>query len=266
MLRIIVAVIVAFLFASFIFFSELCQERCKRFVQVILVLIVVILSFFVLVFVVHVFVFTKIIYNGSDCAILRCVIVSDFAKSEVTPYGLLEAFKNHPSIKPLLVGSECKEYAAHLIPEGGFKAIPQLYGDGWVVVGDAGQFVNAVHREGSNLAMTTGRVAAETVIALTRKREEMTAANLADYAKRLEQTFVMKDMRKYRGIPALLHGNKANFFGTYPKLISEALQTWFRVDGIDKRAKEVAIFRSFRTSRTLWGMAGDAFKLARAWR
>ena len=193
-------------------------------------------------------------------------IVSDFAKAEITPYALLEAFKNHPSIKPLLVGSECKEYAAHLIPEGGFKAIPQLYGDGWVVVGDAGQFVNAVHREGSNLAMTTGRVAAETVIALTRKREEMSAANLADYAKRLEQTFVMKDMRKYRGIPALLHGNKANFFGTYPKLISDALQTWFRVDGIDKRAKEVAIFRSFRTSRTLWGMAGDAFKLARAWR
>ena len=193
-------------------------------------------------------------------------IVSDFAKAEITPYALLEAFKNHPSVKPLLVGSECKEYAAHLIPEGGFKAIPQLYGDGWLVVGDAGQFVNAVHREGSNLAMTTGRVAAETVIALTRKREEMTAANLADYAKRLEQTFVMKDMRKYRGIPALLHGNKANFFGTYPKLISEALQTWFRVDGIDKRAKEVAIFRSFRTSRTLWGLAGDAFKLARAWR
>ena len=193
-------------------------------------------------------------------------IVSDFAKAEITPYALLEAFKNHPSVKPLLVGSECKEYAAHLIPEGGFKAIPQLYGDGWLVVGDAGQFVNAVHREGSNLAMTTGRVAAETVIALTRKREEMSAANLADYAKRLEQTFVMKDMRKYRGIPALLHGNKANFFGTYPKLISEALQTWFRVDGIDKRAKEVAIFRSFRSSRTLWGMAGDAFKLARAWR
>jgi len=50
------------------------------------------------------------------------------------------------SIKPLLVSSECKEYAAHLIPEGGFKAIPQLVGDGWIVVGDAGQFVNAVHR------------------------------------------------------------------------------------------------------------------------
>ncbi|MCB2076928.1 MAG: FAD-dependent oxidoreductase [Novosphingobium sp.] len=193
-------------------------------------------------------------------------IVSDFADSEVTPYALLEAFKSHPSIKPLLADSECKEYAAHLIPEGGYKAIPQLYGNGWIVVGDAGQFVNAVHREGSNLAMTTGRVAAETVIALTRKREEMSAANLADYARRLEQTFVMKDLKKYKGIPALLHGNKRNFFGTYPQLVSQAMQTWFRVDGVDKKSKEKAIFRNFRETRTIFGMLGDAFKLVRAWR
>lgn len=193
-------------------------------------------------------------------------IVSDFAESEVTPYELLEAFKNHPSIRPLLADSECKEYAAHLIPEGGYNAIPQLYGDGWVIVGDAGQFVNAVHREGSNLAMTTGRIAAETVIALTRKREEMSAANLSDYLRRLEATFVMKDLKKYRGIPALLDGNKGNFFGTYPKLLSKAMQTWFRVDGIDKKSKEKAIFRSFRETRTFRGMIGDAFKVVRAWR
>ena len=61
-------------------------------------------------------------------------------------------------MKPLLAGSEVKEYAAHMIPEGGYKAIPQLFGNGWMIVGDAGQFVNAVHREGSNLAMTTGRM------------------------------------------------------------------------------------------------------------
>ena len=193
-------------------------------------------------------------------------IVSDFAESDVTPYGLLEAFKNHPSIKPLLADSEVKEYAAHLIPEGGYKAIPQLYGNGWIVVGDAGQFVNAVHREGSNLAMTTGRIAAETVISLTRKREEMSAANLVEYTRRLEETFVLKDLRKYKGIPALLHGNKGNFFGTYPKLISQAMQTWFRVDGIDKKSKEKAIFRSFREARSFWGMLGDAFKLVKAWR
>lgn len=193
-------------------------------------------------------------------------IVSDFAEQDITPYALLEAFKSHPSIKPLLAGSECKEYAAHLIPEGGYKAIPQLVGDGWIVVGDAGQFVNAVHREGSNLAMTTGRVAAETVTWLHRRREPASKANLAEYERRLAETFVMKDLKKYRGIPELLHRNKQNFFGLYPQLISKAMQTWFRVDGVDKKAKEKEIFRSFRSTRTLLGMLGDAFRLVRAWR
>ncbi|MEI7298708.1 FAD-dependent oxidoreductase, partial [Paraburkholderia tropica] len=70
-----------------------------------------------------------------------------------------------PSIAPLIAGGEMKEYCAHLIPEGGFNAIPRVYGNGWMIVGDSGGFVNAAHREGSNLAMTTGRLAAETVIA-----------------------------------------------------------------------------------------------------
>ncbi|OWK20997.1 hypothetical protein AJ88_21895 [Mesorhizobium amorphae CCBAU 01583] len=66
-------------------------------------------------------------------------LVSDFAAMMESPYVLLDALKNHPSIRPLIAGAEVKEYAAHLIPEGGYKAIPQLFGDGWVVVGDAAQ-------------------------------------------------------------------------------------------------------------------------------
>lgn len=192
-------------------------------------------------------------------------IVSDLVDSTRTPYGLLEAFKRHPSVRPLLENSECKEYAAHLIPEGGFNAMPELYGDGWIVVGDAGQFVNAVHREGSNLAMTTGRIAGETVVWLKRRREELSKANLAEYQRRLEDTFVMKDLKKYRKIPAFLHNNK-HVFGLYPKLISAAAQTWFRVDGVDKRTKEKQIFKALRQGRTLPGLIGDAVKLARSWR
>ena len=192
-------------------------------------------------------------------------IVSDFAENGTTPYGLLEAFKNHPSIKPLLANSECKEYAAHLIPEGGYNAIPELFGDGWIVVGDAGQFVNAVHREGSNLAMTTGRIAGETVVSLKRRREELSKANLAEYKRRLDATFVIKDLKKYKKIPEFLHSNK-QVFGLYPRLLTSAAQTWFRVDGADKRSKEKEILKSFRKGRSLPGLIGDAFKLARAWR
>lgn len=209
---------------------------------------------------------TGFIYtNKESISIGIGCIVSDFASHDTTPYALLEAFKNHPSVKPLLEGSECKEYAAHLIPEGGYKAVPQLYGDGWLIVGDAGQFVNAVHREGSNLAMTTGRIAAETIADLKERNGPMLAHNLQNYKARLEDTFVMKDLKKYKGIPGFLHKNK-QVFVLYPKLFSEAAQVWFRVDGKDKLSKENSIIASFFKRRSFFGLIGDAFKLALAWR
>lgn len=191
-------------------------------------------------------------------------LISDFAETGETPYGLLESFKAHPAIAPLLAGSEVKEYAAHMIPEGGYKAIPQLFGDGWVVVGDAGQFVNAVHREGSNLAMTTGRIAGEAIFQVKSRREKPTAENLSLYKKMLDQTFVMKDLKKYRNLPKALE-NK-HIFTTYPQLLNQAMQTWFRVDGIDKKSKENAIVKSFFKARKFTGIVSDVYTMARGWR
>ncbi|MGZ8996982.1 MAG: FAD-dependent monooxygenase, partial [Rhodospirillales bacterium] len=108
-------------------------------------------------------------------------LVSDFIDTGVTPYGLLDRFKQHPSIRRLLDGSEVKEYAAHLIPEGGYKAMPKLFGNGWLIVGDAAQMVNSLHREGSNMAMSSGRMAAETVVELRQTSRPMTAKSLRLY-------------------------------------------------------------------------------------
>ena len=209
---------------------------------------------------------TAFIYtNGESLAVGIGCLVSDFKKTGETPYALLERFKNHPSIAPLLKGSEVKEYAAHLIPEGGYKAIPKVYGDGWMICGDAGQFVNALHREGSNMAMTTGRLAAETVVALKGAGKPMTDANLAAYRRSLEESFVIKDLKKYKDLPEFLHKN-TQFFSDYPNLLSKAAETWFRVDGIDKKTKEGQMVRGFVKARGWRGLLGDAVKLARAWR
>ncbi len=193
-------------------------------------------------------------------------LVSDYAQTMESPYALLEEFKNHPSVRPLLAGSEVKEYAAHLIPEGGYKAIPQLFGDGWVVVGDAAQLNNAVHREGSNLAMTSGRIAAEAIFQIKSRKDPMTAENLALYRKMLEESFVMKDLKKHKDMPALLHTNSQNFFMTYPQLISAAAQSFVRVDGTPKIDKEKATVAQFVKNRSRWGMVSDAVRLAFAWR
>ncbi len=203
--------------------------------------------------------------NGESVSVGIGCIVSDFAASDVSPYDLLERFKAHPSVRPLLAGGELKEYAAHLIPEGGYRAVPQVCGNGWIVAGDAGQFVNSLHREGSNMAMTTGQLAGETIAELKREGRPMTAANLAGYRKRLEASYVLKDLRKYRDLPQVLHGNK-QFVTAYPELLSQAADTWFRVDGVDKRTKERSIFRNFRRGRSLMGLFGDAYKIRRAFR
>jgi len=203
--------------------------------------------------------------NKESIAVGVGCMLSDFKEQKITPYALLEEMKNHPSIKPLLAGGEMKEYTAHLIPEGGYKAIPKIYGDGWMIVGDSGMFVNAVHREGSNLAMTTGRIAAETVIDLVKEGKAMTAANLAVYRSRLDDSFVMKDLKKYRDMPEIFHSNR-QFFTTYPELVNRSAHSMLHVDGVDKKTKEREIFSSFREKRSLFGLMGDAYKLWRAFR
>uniref|UniRef100_UPI0004799128 protein FixC n=1 Tax=Ensifer aridi TaxID=1708715 RepID=UPI0004799128 len=193
-------------------------------------------------------------------------LVSHFAASLESPYALLDAFKDHPSIRPLIAGSEIKEYAAHLIPEGGFKAIPQLFGDGWVVVGDAAQLNNAVHREGSNLAMTSGRIAGEAISTIKSRKRPMTRDNLSLYKAMLDKSFVVEDLRKYKDMPALLHTNSRNFFITYPRLLSQAAQNFVRVDGTPKIEKERATKTAFIKARSRWGLVSDAVRLALAWR
>lgn len=190
-------------------------------------------------------------------------MLSDFKQQKISPYALLEQMKEHSAIKPLLEGGEMKEYTAHLIPEGGYKAIPKLCGEGWMIVGDAGMFVNAVHREGSNLAMTSGRLAAETVIELKEKNQNCTAANLKLYNRKLDDSFLMKDLKKYKELPDILHKNR-HFMTTYPELVNKAAHEMLVVDGVDKKTKEREIRKSFVGKRSLFGLMGDAFKLWRA--
>ncbi|XNY04858.1 FAD-dependent oxidoreductase (plasmid) [Sinorhizobium meliloti] len=193
-------------------------------------------------------------------------LISNFAETMERPYALLDAFKRHPSIRPLIAGSEVKEYAAHLIPEGGFNAIPRLCGNGWVVVGDAAQLNNAVHREGSNLAMASGRMAGEAISIIKSRGGLMDKASLSLYKTMLDKSFVVEDLSKHKDMPSLLHTNSPNFFTTYPQLISHAAQNFVRVDGTPKIEREIAATGAFIKARSRLGLVSDAVRLASAWR
>ena len=188
--------------------------------------------------------------------------LSHFMERKVRPYDMLEAFKGHPMVAPLIKGGKAKEYMAHWIPEGGYDHIPGLYGDGFLIAGDSGMLFNALHREGSNMAMTSGRLAAETVIEAF-KKGDLTSRGLASYRERLESSYVLPDLKKYRGFNdfRLTHHE---LFTSLPGLASYAAREMLTVDGTPKKEKQKAIwqkirkeFSALKLARLLWDGFGS---------
>ncbi len=166
------------------------------------------------------------------------VMVSHLRDQRVKPYAILESVKQHPMIRKLIAGGETKEYSGHLIPEGGYYSIPPLSGAGWMVAGDAAQLVNFVHREGTNLAMTSGRLAAEAIIE-AKGNNDFSAASLKRYDELIRESFVIKDLKKYRGMHQMLKEVDPDLlFNRLPKAANEALYNMFLIDGVTKAEKQ----------------------------
>ncbi len=104
---------------------------------------------------------TAFLYTNQESISLGVgVLLADAVKDHTTPFDMLKQLKQHPVVAPLIAGGESGEYMAHLIPEGGYNRLPALFGHGVMVVGDAAQLVNGLHREGSNHAILSGKMAA----------------------------------------------------------------------------------------------------------
>jgi electron transfer flavoprotein-quinone oxidoreductase len=203
------------------------------------------------------------IYTNKDTlSVGGGALLSQFNETLRSPNDLMEHFKNHPAVKPLLRGAETVEYLAHLIPEGGYRGIPKVYGPGYLVCGDAAMLSNPVHREGSNLAMESGRLAAQAVIH-AKEVDDFSERRLAEYKGLLDNSWIMADMRKYDGAVPLLEHNP-QMLTKYPQVMDRALDEFFRVDGKSKWEKQSNILKMLRkegmvrmgwnTLKALWTM------------
>jgi len=166
-------------------------------------------------------------------------LLEDLIESGKNVNDMLDRFKLHPAIAPLIAGGETLEYSAHLIPEGGYKNLPQLFADGVVVVGDAAGLVNPLNREGANLAMLSGRMAAQAIIE-AKESNDFTVTSLARYRELLEESFVLKDLHKIRNTTDYAH-ERPHLFTDYPNLMSEVAREYLTVDGVAKKDKQKKI-------------------------
>jgi electron transfer flavoprotein-quinone oxidoreductase len=203
------------------------------------------------------------IYTNQDSVVIGLgASLGDLKEKKLKPYDLLEELKKHPTVRPLIEGGELEEYSGHLIPEGGYRSVPKLYADGLMLVGDAAMLVNNVHWEGTNLAMVSGKLAAEAAIEALEK-SDFSANTLSLYKKKLDESFVMKDLKAYKDVAHFAEKNSHIMMGFYPEKINEFFETFVSVDSVPKAKKFKSFISATIKERTIPAMVSDFMKFAK---
>ncbi len=188
--------------------------------------------------------------------------VKSLTERKLNPNDGLEYFKNHPVIAPLIRDGEQKEYSAHLLPDGGFDKMSELVTDNVMVAGDAAGLVDAsLFHEGTNLAMESGRLAGEVAVEAKAKKD-FSKASLSAYADRMSDSFVMKDLKKFRKLSRTLEHNP-QLFEKYPRIMEEFVRDMFTVDGEPKNKKQARLLKRLLKEESIFGFIKTALAARR---
>ena len=118
---------------------------------------------------------------GDDQIAIGLVVGLDYRDASLSVHDLLQQFKTHPLIRPLLEGGERIGWGAKTIPEGGLLALPErLSVPGAVITGDAAGFVNVPKLKGIHYAMRSGMLAAEAIYEQLKAGADPAAAGALD--------------------------------------------------------------------------------------
>ena len=203
------------------------------------------------------------IYTNLDSVVVGLgVSLQELRNKGLKPYELLNQLKHHPIVRPLIDGGELLEYSAHLIPEGGYNAMPPLYADGVLIAGDAAMLVNNVHWEGTNLALMSGKAAGETAITAL-ENNDFSANQLSLYQKKLENSFILKDLKSYKNVMSFAEKNSDILMGFYPKKFNEFMNQFISVDSIPKNEKYKSFIGTTLKERSIPKVVGDFVKFAK---
>ncbi len=202
------------------------------------------------------------LYTNKDSLSLGIVVgIKDLMEGSPTVQApvLLDEFKQRPEIARLIKGGESVEYSAHVIPEGGLKAIGKLYGNGILLAGDAaGLAMNiGVTVRGMEYALASGYYAAQVVME-AKEKEDFTANSLSVYEKLLNDSFVIKDFIAFKETPTVL--DSPRFFKHYPELMGNIMKDVYEVPAGPKDRLYPTI-KKYLTFKEMWSMAGDMRKV-----
>jgi electron transfer flavoprotein-quinone oxidoreductase len=191
--------------------------------------------------------------------------IASLAQARVPAYELMEAFKEHPAVAPLLRGGRLVEYSAHMVPEAGLAGMSRLCGDGILVAGDAAGlcFATGLYLEGINYAIASGTAAGETAAeAVAAGRAD--ARTLGAYERRLRRGFVLRDFHRFRRAPGFAMADPVQ--RVYPGVMTGLAERALSSRG-EPRPKLLRLARSeLRRARVpLWRLFRDLWAGGRAY-
>ncbi|MBM3327495.1 MAG: electron transfer flavoprotein-ubiquinone oxidoreductase, partial [Calditrichaeota bacterium] len=113
------------------------------------------------------------------------------------PHRHLQDFKTHPFISAMLKDGKMVKYGAKTISEGGYWAMPQIYADRLMLVGESAGFLNSMRLKGIHLALKSGMMAAETAFEALSK-EDYSAVVLKGYDERFHRSWAARELYRVR--------------------------------------------------------------------
>ncbi len=128
-----------------------------------------------------------------------------------------QKFKLHPYVRQIFEGGKMLHYGAKTIPEGGYYAMPRLYHDGLLLIGDSAGFLNSQRLKGIHLAVKSGMMAAETIFDALQK-DDFTSNTLSGLSDRFESSWAKEELWKVRNFHSGFEG------GLLPGMIHSGMQ------------------------------------------
>nr|WP_295973722.1 FAD-dependent oxidoreductase [uncultured Bacillus sp.] len=186
------------------------------------------------------------LYTNKDSISLGIVCtLADLENASKTVPQMLEDFKHHPAIEPLIKDGRMIEYSGHLVPEAGFNMIPKIVGEGVLVIGDAAGFCMNIGYavRGMDLAVSSADCAAKAVIEAKRKND-FSEVSLSTYKALLDDSFVMRDLHLYRKFPEFIENER--IFNQYPEMVTNIMEAMFVIDGVSSQPLMKSVMKELK--------------------
>ncbi|MEM2003116.1 MAG: FAD-dependent oxidoreductase [Halobacteria archaeon] len=204
------------------------------------------------------------LYTNSSTISLGLVIFLDAAISRIDQhvYELLEGLRLSPVMMNIIGDGTLLEYGAHLTPEAGLSLCPnKLYSDGLLIAGDAaGLLLNLGYTiRGVDFAAYSGYLAAKAVIK-AHENGDYSSMTLSYYQKLIEESFIMKEMKKHSDVSKLFGSNE--LFSLYPSLVIDTAKRLYEIEEYSPKLME-AFRESIRGKSSMISILFKLLKLVR---